>query len=374
MRKKGNGWVCATLKREGIELSEKRISNMEDKSAFNVFSADSLLKKKRKKATTGFVKECDNIAFGKDISIVIPVYNSEHCVIELNRQINSALKGLRYEIILVNDQSTDGSWEKIREVAQKDKKVIALNLRKNSGQDNAIIAGLSFTSGRYVAIMDDDLQHSPYDIPALYREIEKGYDVCYAKFPRKKQSWWKNAGSWLNGKIAEIVIVKPRHIYLSPFKIIRRDVVEEILRYRGTFPYVDGLIFQVSGNVAQIPVEHHERYVGKSNYSFVKSLVVFMKLVTGFSVKPLRIASLVGIATSLAGFLLGLYYIIDFFIDGKVREGWTTIVVLILFIGGLVLMSLGMIGEYVGRIYLILGGKPQYSIKEIVNGSYKKTV
>ncbi len=308
----------------------------------------------------------------KEISIVIPVYNSEDCVIELNRQINDALKGYNYEIILVNDQSPDRSWERIQEVAKKDKNVIAVNLRKNAGQDNAIIAGFSLVSGNYVVVMDDDLQHSPYDIPQLYEEIIKGYDVCYANFARKKQSWWKNFGSWLNGKIAETVIMKPRDIYLSPFKIIRRGVVDEIVKYRGTFPYIDGLIFQVSGNISQIPVEHHERYEGKSNYSLVKSILVFMKLVTGFSVKPLRLSSFVGMITAIIGFIYGLYNVVDYFITDHIVEGWTTITVLILFLGGLILMSLGMIGEYIGRTYLILNGKPQYSIKEIINGTDKK--
>lgn len=307
-----------------------------------------------------------------EISIVIPVYNSEECVHELNNQIEESLKGVRHETILVNDGSNDQSWEKIKEVCCKHKNTIGINLRKNAGQDNAIMAGISNSRGKYVVIMDDDLQHSPWDIPRLYQEIRKGYDVCYANFLVKKQRWWKNLGSWLNGKIAEIVILKPRHIYLSPFKIIGRGVIDEVIQYKGTFPYLDGLIFQVTENVTQISIDHHDRFQGKSNYNLIRSILVFMKLVTGFSVQPLRLSSMVGFFVAIMGFIYGLYHILDYFITDHRVEGWTTIIVLILFIGGLILMSLGLIGEYIGRSYLNLNNKPQYSIRDMVNGSGKK--
>ncbi len=301
------------------------------------------------------------------ISVVIPVYNSEECVHELVSQLGEVLKKFPYEIIMVNDQSPDKSWEKICEVSKLNRNLTGLNLRKNSGQDNAIMAGLSFATGDYVVIMDDDLQHSPQDIPGLYAEVIKGFDVCYAKFSDKKQSWWKNLGSWLNGKLAEKVIAKPAHIYLSPYKIISRDVVDEILKYQGIFPYIDGLIFKVTSSICQIPAEHNERFRGKSNYTLVRSAIVFMKLFTGFSVQPLRAASFTGFFSALAGFAYGIYHIGVYFSSDKVVEGWTTITVLILFIGGLILLSLGLIGEYIGRIYLSSNFKSHYSIREIVS-------
>lgn len=310
------------------------------------------------------------------ISVVIPVYNSEDCVLELVSQLASALQKFNYEIIMVNDKSPDRSWERICEASILNKNLIGVNLRKNSGQDNAIMAGLSVARGDFVVIMDDDLQHSPLDLPNLYAEIIKGYDVCYAKFSDKKQSWWKNLGSWLNGKLAEKVIDKPSHIYLSPYKIIRKEVVDEILKYSGIFPYIDGLIFKVTTNISQIPAEHKERYMGKSNYTLVRSVIVFMKLFTGFSVQPLRIASFIGFFTASAGFVYGIYNIFDYFSADNVVEGWTTITVLILFIGGLILLSLGLIGEYIGRIYLSSNFRLHYSISEIVservNASNKK--
>lgn len=301
------------------------------------------------------------------LSIVIPVYNSEECVNELISKLSDSLKSLKHEIIMVNDCSPDGSWIRIVNAAKKNKNVIGINLRKNSGQDNAIMAGLSVARGDYTVIMDDDLQHSPADIPRLLATVEKGYDVCYAKFEDKKQALWKNFGSWLNGKLAEFVINKPKGLYLSPFKIMRREVVESILNYRGIYPYIDGLIFQVTSGITEIPAEHRSRYKGSSNYNLIRSIRVFMKLVTGFSIQPLRISSYIGVITSIAGFLFGVYHIWRYFYLGETVAGWTTLIVLILFLGGLILMSLGLIGEYIGRIFLSVNCKPQFVIKEIIN-------
>ena len=304
----------------------------------------------------------------KDICVVIPVYNSEDCVFELVAQLGNALKGFSYQIIMVNDRSPDKSWDKICEASRMNKNLTGVNLRRNSGQDNAIMAGLTFAASEYIVIMDDDLQHSPRDIPNLYAEISKGFDVCYAKFSQKKQSWWKNLGSWFNGKIAEKVLAKPRDIYLSPYKIISAGVVDEILKYNGIFPYIDGLIFKITTNISQIPAEHQARFKGKSNYNLVRSAIVFMKLFTGFSVMPLRTASFMGFFSAIAGFGYGIFNVWSYFYSERIVEGWTTITVLILFIGGLILLSLGLIGEYIGRIYLGSNFRLQYSIREIVDG------
>lgn len=305
-----------------------------------------------------------------EISIVVPVYRSEDCVAELNQQVIAALNGrFSYELILVNDQSPDNSWQAISQLADENPGVIGINLRKNSGQDNAIMCGLSHAQGNYVVIMDDDLQHSPSDIPTLYNECKnRDLDICYGRYLEKKQAAWKNFGSWLNGKLAEIVINKPENIYLSPYKIIHRNVVKEVIKIPGPFPYVDGLLFSITQNVGQTDIENHKRFSGESNYNFYRSLLVFLKLATGFSVVPLRISSGIGMLCSIAGFLLALYYLINHFFSTDKVEGWTTISVLILMIGGAILFSLGIIGEYLGRAYLHINGKPQYVIREVRRG------
>jgi polyisoprenyl-phosphate glycosyltransferase len=302
-----------------------------------------------------------------EISIIIPIYNSQENILELGRQIFEALPDVNFNIVFVNDGSTDDSWKVVSELCGSKDNIIGINLRKNSGQDNAIMAGLSQADGNYIVIMDDDLQHSPYDIKKLHEKCQEGFDVCFAFFPRKKQKFWKNAGSWLNGKIAVILLEKPRHIYLSPFLVIRKEIVKEILKYKGPYPYLQGLLFQITDNVTQIPVEHHKRGNGKGHFNIIRSMGVFFKHMTSFSVVPLRLSTAIGFTVAFIGFLLSIYYTISFFILRNVVEGWTTLILTILVLGGLVLMSIGLIGEYLGRSYLSINEKPQYSIKEVLN-------
>jgi len=301
-----------------------------------------------------------------EISIVIPVYNSERIVPELTKQLVDVLSGMLFEVILVNDYSSDNSWGVISNICQKYEQVKGVCLSKNFGQDNAIMAGLGQAEGDYIVIMDDDLQHSPHDIPDLYKTIkERACEVCYADYSGdKKQSLWKNLGSFLNSKQAEILLNKPHDVYLSPFKIIKRNVLKSILDYDGPYPYVDGLIARSTRSITQVKVIHQKRYDGNSNYTIIKSFSVFFKHLTGFSVVPLRIASFVGISSSIIGFVLGVYYIIGYF-SGNNPEGWTTLVALQLFVGGGILASMGLLGEYIGRMYMLINKTPQYVIREL---------
>jgi glycosyltransferase involved in cell wall biosynthesis len=300
-----------------------------------------------------------------DISIVIPVYRSAPILPALVDRIGAALS-LRYhefELILVNDYSPDNSWSVIDELAGKFPFIVGLDLRKNVGQDNAIMAGLNHASGDVVVIMDDDLQHSPEDIHLLQAKVSEGYDVCYAHFQLKNQAWWKNLGSWFNGKLASWVIGKPSHIYLSPFKALSAGVVAEMLKYRGPFAYIDGLIWTITSRCTQVPITHHARAEGSGNYNLIRSIRVWLKLFTGFSVKPLRIITLTGFTTSCLSFLLGVVFIVAHFLDAFPVEGWASLFVSILFLGGIQLTCLGMLGEYVGRTYLRLSDQPQFSVR-----------
>lgn len=304
----------------------------------------------------------------KEISVVIPVFNGAGNLAELHRQLVDALKEVSCETIFVDDCSDDNSWKVIKELSQKDKKVIGISLRKNSGQDNAIMAGLSHANGDYVVIMDDDLQHSPYDIPVIYEQCRQGFDVCYANYREKKQKLWKNTGSRVNGLFARFLLKKPKALYLSPFKIIKLDVVKEMLKYNGPFPYIDGLILQLTHRITSVNVSHYERFEGKGNYTFFRSISLFLKVLTTFSVIPLRLAFITGFITSGIGFLLAIYYMIEYFFNKHRVEGWASLILSFLIIGGLMLMFLGLIGEYIGRIFLTMNKKPPYSIREIING------
>lgn len=301
------------------------------------------------------------------ISVVIPVYNSEDNLEELMKQISAALRRKKYQVVLVNDRSRDTSWQVMTTLKKKYPSLVAVNLRKNSGQDNAIMAGLRHAEGDIVVIMDDDLQHAPSDIPLLVKTLEEsGADVCYADFKQKKQALWKNLGSWFNGKIAEIAIGKPKGVYLSPFKAICGAVIEEVILYRGAFPYLDGLLFMVTDNFTEVPIEHHKRFSGSSNYNLVRSISVFLKLVTSFSIIPLRVASYAGFLVTLAGAGLGIYFLVEFLTTDNSIMGWTSLVLLLIIFSGIMLISLGLLGEYIGRMYLNINHKPQYIVKEVL--------
>jgi undecaprenyl-phosphate 4-deoxy-4-formamido-L-arabinose transferase len=242
--------------------------------------------------------------------------------------------------------------------------VKGITLKKNSGQDNAIMAGLGLASGNYVVIMDDDLQHSPADIFKLYDQCKDGYDICYGLFSDKKQSSWKNFGSKLNDSLAELFLKKPPGLYLSPFKVMRASLVKEIVEYKGPFPYIDGIILAATSKITQVELLHRERFDGRGNYNVFKSVSVFLKHVTGYSLYPLRFATVVGLFAASLSFFLGLYFIIDYLSTNTRVEGWITLVLLIVFFNGLILMCVGLIGEYIGRIYLTVTAKPQYTIDE----------
>jgi polyisoprenyl-phosphate glycosyltransferase len=304
------------------------------------------------------------------LSIVVPVYSSADCLPELARRIEEEVAPYfqSYELILVNDDSPDSSWEVIQRLASACQFVTGVNLRKNAGQDNAIMAGLNVATGEVVAIMDDDLQHDPADIMALCKQIERGFDVVYARYEHKKQALWKNIGSWFNDRVAVWTLGKPKNVYMSPYKAIRREVVREVTKYAGPYPYVDGLIFTITSNIAQVLVMHHTRFAGKSNYNLLRSIRVWLKLATGFSAFPLRIVALLGITMSLLAFVLAAFFVALTLVGSRGPEGWASAIVATLFIGGVQLVGIGAVGEYVGRIFVTQNARPQFTVKEICRG------
>jgi glycosyltransferase involved in cell wall biosynthesis len=310
-----------------------------------------------------------------ELSIVVPVYRSADCLPELVQRVETALRGhsKRFELILVNDASPDASWSVVTRLAEVHPFVVGLNLRKNVGQDNAIMAGLHHSSGAAVVIMDDDLQHDPADIPALVAALESGFDVAYARFEHKRQALWKNLGSWFNDRVAVVVLGKPENVYLSPFKAIGREIVDEIVRYDGPFTYVDGIIFGITSHITQVPAAHHARFAGRSNYNLVRSIKVWLKLATGFSVIPLRVTSLIGGIISLLSFLMALFFVFQALVLGRQPEGYPSLIVTVFFLGGIQLMGLGAVGEYVGRIFMTQSKAPQFTVRSVARGAPART-
>ena len=304
------------------------------------------------------------------LSIVIPVYNSENILRELVNQITSEIKKIDsisdYEIILVNDKSIDGSWQTIEKICDENKYVAGIDLMKNVGQHNALIAGIKSSNSDFVITMDDDLQHSPKFIEKIILKLNEGYDVCYTKYVNNKYSFFKKLGSIVNDKIANIVLQKPKDIYLSSFKGIKKNVVNEIKKFSGPYVYIDGIILDLTSNIGTVDVDHSKRLDGKSNYNLNKLFSLWIKVFTNSSIYPLRIASMTGFIITLIATILALILIINKLLNPEIQQGWTSIVVIILFFSGVQLLALGIIGEYLGRIFLNLNQKSQFTISKII--------
>lgn len=303
-----------------------------------------------------------------DLSIVIPVYNSERLVPELTRRMVGAMASqgsvAKYEVILVNDCSRDGSWGKIEQACERYPAVRGVNLRTNSGQHNAIMAGLRAASGSVIVVMDDDLQHAPEDVSRLYAKIGEGYDLCYASFRQPKHARWKVIGSLFRDVTARALLGVPRGIRISSFKAMSADIAREITRYEGPFPYVDGLALMTTRNIANVELEHHPRAEGISNYTLQESVFLWTKVAMNFSVLPLRLASWLGLGFAGLGFLFAVFLVVQQLAFQRIPvPGWASLVVVILIVGGVQLLALGAIGEYLGRAYLHMTAKPQYVIK-----------
>lgn len=305
------------------------------------------------------------------LSIVIPVYGSENILAELVSQISRVMEGLdyaceNYEILFVCDQSPDKSWQVIQSLAAIHAPVRGILLRMNAGQHNALMAGFAHARGKIIVTMDDDLQHSPADIPKLLLEIKQGYDVAYARFKNRNHAAWKVVGSRLNNLVAGYLMKKPSELYLSPFRAMKAAIRDEILHYRGPYVYVDGLILTVTRNIVSVDVDHHDRYAGDSRYGFRKSVSLWLKMATSFSIVPLRVTSLLGLLFAGLGFFLAILLVVQRFTLNLMPIGWSSLIVTVLIIGGVQLLALGMIGEYLGRALLTINSRPQYIVADTI--------
>jgi undecaprenyl-phosphate 4-deoxy-4-formamido-L-arabinose transferase len=224
------------------------------------------------------------------------------------------------------------------------------------------MAGLHAASGKVVVIMDDDLQHPPSAIPEMLAELEKGFDVCYTRYKNRRHALWKKAGSRLNDIVATALLEKPRDLYLSSFKALRKEVVMEVIKYTGPYAYVDGLILDITRSICSIEIQHGERASGVGNYNLRQSFSLWMKMATSFSVYPLRLMAVLGAGLGVASILTIIYIILAKLQDPAIQAGWSSLIAVILFVGGTQLIGLSLIGEYLGRAYIKLNGKPQFVV------------
>ena len=298
------------------------------------------------------------------LSVVIPVYNSERTIGPLVERLQVCLAGTAFEVVLVNDGSADGSEQVCRHLADQYENVKFIALRRNFGEFNAVLCGLAHTCGQYVAIIDDDFQNPPEAILTLLETAQTGqYDVVYSRYAQKQHHWFRNGGSWLVNALTTYSLGKPRTLYLSSFKLISRGVVDEIIKYTGPYPFIDGLIFRVTRNIGSVEVPHNPRTEGQSNYTARKLIALFLNVFIGYSLWPIRVFTVIGAGLFLLGLLVGLILLIGRLAGAFVAPGWGLILWAIGTGLGLQLLFMGILGEYVGKLFMAHSGLPPYVIK-----------
>ena len=268
------------------------------------------------------------------------------------------------EFIVVNDCSYDATHEKCLELYKEfQSKFTYLKLKKNYGEHNAVMAGLNYCKGEKVFIIDDDFQNDPSELKKLYEfSFENNFDVVYSKYKKKKHNFFRNFVSKINDKFANFILNKPKKIYLSSFKSINKNIVDEIIKYTGPSPYIDGIIFNITSNIGQIEVDHMSRKKGKSGYNIFKLLQLFSNVAFNFSTKPLRIISFLGFFLSFLSFLLGTYILLEKLFNPDLPLGYASIVLIFLFFSGIQLTLIGLLGEYLGKVLSVVNKQPQYSL------------
>lgn len=309
-------------------------------------------------------------------SIVIPCYKSSHTikkVVTLTSEEMCKMGKKDFEFVLVNDCSPDNgaTMEVLTQLANENRSIKVINLAKNAGQHNAMMAGLRCASGDVIISMDDDMQTHPSQLPKMFEAFEQGYDVVYGYYPSKKHSLFRNLGSWFNRLTVSILLGKPKEITSSSFWIMRKFVRDSIIEYRGSHTYLLGLILRTTRNIKSVPVQHFEREYGESGYH-IKQLIALWSNVLGFSSKPLQLAMYMGNIMAVGAFIGAIVIIIKKIMHPALAVGWPSTMVAILFSTGINLFFLGLIGEYIGRVYLHLNNEPQYVIRETINVGEEK--
>ena len=304
-------------------------------------------------------------------SIVIPCYSSSHTVRQVVEEASAKMNEIGrtpFEFILVDDCSPDdgATVRVLHELAEEFSNVTVVELAINAGQHNAMMAGLKQAQGDAIISMDDDMQTHPSQLGKLLDKLNEGYDVVYGYYPDKKHSGFRNFGSWVNFMTVRILIGKPKDMRTSSYCVMRRYVCENMIQYHAQYSHLQGLVLRTvaTERIASVPIEHFERAYGKSNYT-LKKLIGLWSNIAGFSVVPLQIAKRCGIGISLLGIIGTLVLLIRKIMHPAIVLGWTSVIVAIFFFSGILLFTIGMVGEYVGRMFLSLGNYPQYVVRDV---------
>ncbi len=316
----------------------------------------------------------DTLTKKPKVSIVIPTYKGEKSIAKLVDQLVSEFADTPIEIIIVNDASPDQSHEICINIQKKHPSLVHyLRLGKNVGEHSAVMAGLNHAISDYVVVVDDDLQNPPGEVLKLFNyTITNKYDVVYTSYSRKKHPRFRNWGSKFNDISATLLLGKPKLLYLSSFKCMTRYVVEEIIKYKGPFPYIDGLLLKCTDNIGILEVAHYERSESKSGYTLKKLFQLWMNMAFNFSFLPLRISFFLGLFISSLGFGYAIYTFVNKLYDPSLPTGWASLIILISVFSGVQLILLGVIGEFLGKVLMSINQFPQYSVKEYFSSRERK--
>lgn len=302
-------------------------------------------------------------------SFVIPCYNSSESirhVVELTMEEMEKMNRREFEFVLVNDYSSSTkTMPVLKKLAEEYPCVTVLNLAKNAGQHNAIMAGLNYAKGDILIGMDDDMQTHPSQLLYLFEELEKGYDIVYGYYPEKKHSAFRNFGSWVNYISVRILIGKPKELKTSSYWVARKFVRDSVIEYQAPYAYIQGLFLRTTRNISCIPIQHFQREEGESNYTFKRLLKLWSNII-GFSITPLRLTEYCGFGLSLLSIIAAVVVLIRKILNPAMALGWPSLMIVICFFSGIQLMFLGLIGEYIGRMFLGLNRQPQYVIREVI--------
>lgn len=304
------------------------------------------------------------------LSFVIPCYGSEKTIAHVVSDIVVTVQDKNpYEIICVNDCSPDGVYSVLEELAAENNNIKVVNLAKNFGQHNAMMAGYHHVTGDVVITLDDDGQTDPKFCYSLINAIDTDTDVVYARYPSKKHSVFRNFGTWMSKQMKIWLCDWPKTLTGTSYFAAKRFVIDEIKKYENPYTFPTGLIIRVTRKVKNVDIEHHERESGQSGYTFKKLLNLWLNGFTQFSVKPLRIATALGGITAGLGFLYAIYIAVKKILNPAMPIGYSSTMCVLLFVGGMIMLMLGLIGEYIGRIYICLNKSPQYVVRNTLNCS-----
>jgi undecaprenyl-phosphate 4-deoxy-4-formamido-L-arabinose transferase len=288
----------------------------------------------------------------------------EGVVSEIKNVIGMRSEELDYEIILVNDNSPDDVWRVITRLSAEDNRIKGYRLSRNFGQYSALMAGYGKASGDIIISLDDDGQTPATGVLVLIDKLNEGYDVVFGRYLERRDSGFRKFGTYINKIMSESLIGKPKHIDVTSYCAMKRYVAKSMIEYESPYPYIAGLIFRTTTNCANVNIEHEHRIEGESGYTISKLISLWLNGVTSFSIKPLRIATVFGFICSVIGFAVIVYTVIDRIINPDMPAGYSALASMILFIGGITMIMLGVIGEYIGRSYISLNKSPQYVIKD----------